>query len=124
LEGKLITFLKTSEEAPCVPDDACQWHYREPEAILEDRWLEFDTAALQWQLTITGYGFSGTPELYVGGVQQDLVYLCTTKMVFAITDSPSETLTGMYMYFDDGYPDHHDVITTDSDDLVMTPELV
>jgi hypothetical protein len=28
------------------------------------------------------------------------------------------------MYFDDGYPNAHDVLTNNTDDLVMTPELV
>lgn len=45
-------------------------------------------------------------------------------MIFAINNSPTDTLTGMYMYFDDGYPKAHEVITEDSDDLVMTPEVV
>ena len=30
----------------------------------------------------------------------------------------------MHMYFDDGYPEAHYIITDDGDDLVMTPELV
>jgi hypothetical protein len=63
----MITFLKTSEEAVCDPDNSvCEWTYKEPEAILESRTLAFDTASLKWQLTIIGYGFSGTPELYIG----------------------------------------------------------
>lgn len=67
--AKMVTFLKTSEEAVCVPNDACAWTYKEPEAILESRSLAFDTDSLQWQLTIIGFGFSGTPELYIGGEQ-------------------------------------------------------
>jgi len=66
-EAKMITFLKTSEEALCVPNDTCTWTYKEPEAILESRELAFDAASQQWQLSIVGYGFSGTPELYIGG---------------------------------------------------------
>jgi len=45
-------------------------------------------------------------------------------MVFAITDSPSEKLVGMQIYFVDGYPKGHEIITSDSDDLVMKPELL
>lgn len=45
-EAKMVTFLKTSEEAVCVPNDACSWTYKEPEAILESRELNFDTASL------------------------------------------------------------------------------
>lgn len=47
-------------------------------------------------------------------------------MVFAITNAPSETLTGMSIYFDDGFPNAHEVLTNDtnSGDLVMSPELV
>jgi hypothetical protein len=96
----------------------------EPSAIIETRSLSFNTASLQWELTIIGFGFEGSPELYIGGFAQELVYICETKMIFAIINSPSETLTGMHMYFDDGYPDNHTAITTDRDDLVMTPELV
>jgi hypothetical protein len=61
----MITFLKTSEEALCVPNETCTWTYKAPSATLLTRSLAFDNSTLQWNLTLTGYGFSGTPELYV-----------------------------------------------------------
>lgn len=48
-------------------------------------------------------------------------------MIFSITDAPSEVLTGMYIYFDDGYPKDHHILTnatSAAEDLIMTPELV
>jgi len=52
------------------------------------------------------------------------VFICGQKLVFAITDSPSENLVGMQIYFADGYPKGHKIITVDSTDLVMKPELL
>jgi hypothetical protein len=75
--GKIITFLKTSEEAPCdhISYSNCDWLYKEPAAVLESRTLDFNTESLQWELTIIGNGFSGSlgdedlPELWISGKQ-------------------------------------------------------
>jgi hypothetical protein len=127
--AKMIAFLKTSEEAPCGDDtDNCAWTYKEPDAILTSRTLAFNPADLRWELTVVGVGFSGTPELWVGSKTQELLVptdgLCATKIVFAITDVDDSQLAGMRLYFADGYPKNHDVITGDSSDLVMNPELL
>jgi hypothetical protein len=68
-EGTVITFLKTSEEAKCSPIDdisPCDWTYVQPSATLLTRELTFDNSRLEWLLTITGYGFSDSAQLYIG----------------------------------------------------------
>jgi len=73
--GKILTFLKTSEEAPCDHESYanCDWLYKEPSAVLESRTLAFNTESLQWELTIVGNGFDGAlgednlPELWIAG---------------------------------------------------------
>jgi hypothetical protein len=132
-EATLIVFLGTSEEAFCMFDTdgddetapSCTYTYDYPSAHLLTRQLVFDNEALQWQLIVTGYGFefSEAPALYVGDAMQELVYNCASKVIFAITDVQSSTLSDMRIYFDEGIPEGHSIIT-ESEDLVMHPEVV
>lgn len=71
LQGKLIVFLKTSEEAVCQPDNApCQFNYVATIPEVTDMTTEWDATNLYWTVVVTGTGFTGTPattELNVAG---------------------------------------------------------
>lgn len=66
----MLVFLKTSEEATCVPSDNCGWTYTStiPEVTkMEAKW---DETNLYWTVVVTGTGMTGTAsttELNVNG---------------------------------------------------------
>lgn len=68
--AKVITFLKTSEEAVCVPNDACNWVYVAAVPEVQHMYTEWDDANKYWTVIVNGTGFTGTPattELIVAG---------------------------------------------------------
>ena len=46
--GKVITFLKTSEEARCTPNETCNWEYKTPSATLNSVSAAYSTADGEW----------------------------------------------------------------------------
>jgi hypothetical protein len=60
IKGKVITFLKTSEEAKCVPNNTCEFEYKSPSATVSSVATAYSNADGEWQTTVTGTGFSGT----------------------------------------------------------------
>jgi hypothetical protein len=93
-------------------------------ASIESRTLFFDDENLQWQLVIKGSSFYGTPRLQINKKSQELKMMCQDTLVFVIDDLDSERLTNLELYFEDGLPENYWLITDESDDLVMTPELI
>lgn len=85
LSGKLITFLKTSEEAVCVPDDACNWNYAANIPEVTNMTTQWDGTNNYWTVVVTGSGFTGTPEtteLNINGRKQTTVSLNASQAVF------------------------------------------
>ncbi len=68
--GKVVVFLKTSEEAKCEPSSACDWTYTS--TIPSVTWMSpsFDSTNNYWTVVVGGTGFTGstsTTELNVNG---------------------------------------------------------
>lgn len=69
-EGKMIVFLKTSEEALCVPNDTCHWTYSANIPEVHNMSTLWDSATATWQVVVEGVNFTGsvnTTELNVDG---------------------------------------------------------
>lgn len=89
LSGKVITFLKTSEEAVCVPDDACNWVYVADVPEVTNIDTQWDSRNNYWTVVVTGTGFTGTPEtteLNVNGRKQTTISVTATQATFQIVD--------------------------------------
>jgi len=55
----MLVFLKTSEEASCVPNDTCDWMYTSNIPELTNITTNWDTASAKWQVIVNGTGFTG-----------------------------------------------------------------
>jgi hypothetical protein len=126
--GKLIVFLKTSEEATCLPTEACTWAYTSTIPEVRNISTHWDTASQKWQVIINGTGFTGsaaTTVLLVNGVQQTTVSQDNSAnyTIFEITDIAGTTLQNMKVYFDVGTPAGHDTII-DGASLELQPKLI
>ena len=72
--GEVIVFLKTSEEAPCIPTTVCKtFTYSSSVPIVTSQTRSFDSTDNRWELIVAGTQFPTTTSeatLTVGGVQQ------------------------------------------------------
>jgi hypothetical protein len=113
LSGKVITFLKTSEEAVCVPDGACNWNYVSTIPEVNNMTTQWDSTNKYWTVVVNGTGFTGTTdttELNVNGRKQTTISLNATQAVFKIVDIDGWTLSNINLYFDVGLPQGYDTI--------------
>jgi len=124
--GKVVTFLKTSEEAVCAPNAACTWTYTDAIPTVSAVAAEYSNSSNVWTLKVIGTGFTGTTgsvELTVNGAPQTTSSISQTEAAFAISDVTSSTLSGMAVFFDVGLPEgHHSVVANST--LTLTPKLV
>ena len=60
--AKMITFLKTSEEALCVPNNTCHWTYTSDVPTVTNMSALYNTTANYWAIVVTGTNFTGTKE--------------------------------------------------------------
>jgi len=58
--GKMITFLKTSEEALCTPNSTCHWTYTSNIPTVTHMTAVYNDANNYWQVVVNGTNFSGT----------------------------------------------------------------
>ena len=69
-QGKLLVFLKTSEEASCTPSDNCPYTFTSTIPTVSAIVPEWDSATNTWTIKLTGTGFTGdvtTSELVAFG---------------------------------------------------------
>jgi hypothetical protein len=109
----MLVFLKTSEEAVCVPNDTCAWEYTStiPEVTSMD--TEWDSNNHYWTVVVAGTGFSGTldtTELNVNGRPQETVSMTDTEAIFRVTNITGWTLNNINLYFEVGNPKGFDTI--------------
>lgn len=127
LQGKLVVFLKTSEEAVCQPDNApCQFNYVANIPEVTDMVTEWDETNLYWTVVVTGTGFTGTPattELNVAGRPQTTVSVTSTKAIFRVSDINGWTLSNMNVYFDVGLPKGFDTVVRGKS-FELSPRLI
>lgn len=111
--GKVITFLKTSEEALCVPNATCAWTYTSTVPEVTGFRTQWDSSSQYWTVVVTGTGFTGTTdttELNVNGRAQTTISLSSTEAVFRIADIQGWTLSNVNVYFDVGLPKGHNTV--------------
>lgn len=123
--GKMLVFLKTSEEASCVPSTACAWIYTSVIPTVTNMSLGFDTTSNQYTVTVTGTSFSGNTSstlLEIGGRAQAIASLTVSQAVFTVTDAATGSLSGMKLYFAVGTPEGHAGVMAGTH--TMTPKLV
>jgi hypothetical protein len=61
-EGKLLVFLKTSEEAACSMADNCKYKYTSSVPQVTSLTPEWDTAYNTWSIKLLGTAFTGSLE--------------------------------------------------------------
>jgi hypothetical protein len=109
----MITFLKTSEEAICEPNDACQWVYVDSIPEVTNMTTEWDDSNQYWTVVVNGTGFTGTPEtteLNVNGKVQTTTLVNDTTAIFRINNITGWVLANMNVYFDSGLPKGFDTV--------------
>ena len=121
----MLVFLKTSEEATCVPNDTCAWTYTARIPEVTNITTEWDDRAEKYHVVVTGTGFTGTVDttsLFSEGKEQRTLSLTSTQATFEVTDM-STALQGMKLYFDVGTPKGHDTVI-DGTVLKLVPKLI
>jgi len=58
--GKMITFLKTSEEALCTPNNTCEWTYTSNIPTVTNMNAYYNTTHNYWYVKVNGTNFTGT----------------------------------------------------------------
>lgn len=79
-EGKLVVFLKTSEEAQCQMTNNCKYIFTDSVPQVTAMIPEWDAASNAWTIKLTGTAFSGTTqtsELSALGLVQEPVAIGT-----------------------------------------------
>jgi hypothetical protein len=108
-KGKVITFLKTSEEAKCVPNNTCEYEYKTPSATLQSITTAYSTQDGEWQTTVTGTGFPvadcANTEFLVYGKKQTCKSQTATAAIFTLSNLTNTTIGGMQLYFAEGTPE-------------------
>jgi hypothetical protein len=106
--GKVVVFLKTSEEAICNDPLDCAFAFTNilPNVTaIEEEW---DASLNEWTIKLSGTDFTGnasTSMLSVGGIEQPAVAVLPTTAVFKVTNAPSKKLTGVRLHLDIGIPE-------------------
>jgi len=123
--GKVVVFLKTSEEATCSDALRCDYSFTNvlPNITTIDN--EWDAASNAWHLKVSGTGFTGdasTSMLSVGGIEQIAVAVLPTTAVYKITNAVSSKLAGIKFYLDIGIPEGDSTLLETG--TVMTPKFV
>lgn len=88
----MIVFLKTSEEAVCDPLSKCEFTWTNTLPTITATNLDWDTVSNQWNLRVTGTGFTGdesTTELIIDDVAQTTTSISSTEVIFTIADVAS-----------------------------------
>lgn len=122
----MLVFLKTSEEAVCVPNDTCAWTYTSTIPEVLDMVSAWDETNHYWTVVVTGTGFTGTAattELNVNGRPQTTLSVDSTRAVFRVTNITSWTLYNINIYFDLGFPKGYDTVVR-ARNLTLSPRLV
>jgi hypothetical protein len=122
--GKVLVFLKTSEESPCE-DPNCEFTYTSNVPSISTMQANFDTSTNLYTLMVTGTGFTGntsTTELYIGGKLQKSDTVTATSATFTVTDISSESMTNAKLYFEPGLPEYHGNITAHG--ITLEPKLI
>jgi hypothetical protein len=120
----MIVFLKTSEEAVCDPLSKCEFTWTNTLPTITATNLDWNTASNQWNLRVTGTGFTGdetTTELIIDNVAQTTTSISSTEVIFTITDVSSQTLGSRKVFFDVGIPEGHHYTQAA---FTLTPKLV
>lgn len=72
----MLVFLKTSEEATCIPSDTCAWTYTSAIPTVRNISTNWNTTSKKWQVIVNGTDWSGSADttmLYVNGHAQTTV---------------------------------------------------
>lgn len=112
-EGKMIVFLKVSEEALCVPNATCAWTYISAVPTVTGISPVWDATNNYWTVEVTGTDFSGTAEtteLNVNGRAQTTVSVTSTKAIFRVSNITGWVLNNINVYFDVGLPAGYDLV--------------
>jgi hypothetical protein len=124
-QGKVVVFLKTSEEASCLDSLDCVFSFTNILPNVTDIASEWDATLNAWTVKLSGTGFTGnatTSMLSVSGVEQPAVAVLPTTAVFKITNSLNSKLTNIRLHLDIGIPDGDRKMLDDG--VVMTPKFV
>ena len=123
----MLVFLKTSEEASCVPNDTCAWTYTSAIPTVSNISTHWDNNTRKWQVIVNGSDWTGsaaTTMLYVNGHAQKTVSQDNSQnyTIFEVTNIRGKTLSNMKVYFDVGTPKGHDTVI-DGVSLDVLPRL-
>jgi hypothetical protein len=122
-EGKMLVFLKTSEEAACT-NPKCQYKFTNQIPTLTKIEKEWDGSNNYWTVKITGTEMTGTKtstELHVNGKIQETLAVVPQQALFKVSNVDDLGLKNMKVYFDIGVPKGRDILTPE---LKLTAKLV
>lgn len=123
--GKLVVFLKTSEEAVCKDGLDCQYSFTNVLPSVTAIAPEWDSTTLAWNIKLTGTSFTGDASssmLTVGGIEQPAVAVLPSTAVFKITNAPTSALKAVRLFLDIGIPEGNRNLLDEG--VSMTPKFV
>jgi hypothetical protein len=106
--GKMLTFLKASEEATCTPDNTCDWTYTSSIPTVTHMGADYNTTHNYWYVRVDGSNFAGSlarTVFEVNGAKQETMELTSTYAIFKVTNIKGLVLRNMNLYFEVGYPE-------------------
>jgi hypothetical protein len=111
-EGKMLVFLKTSEEAACE-NPKCQYTFTSTIPLITKVEKEWDAQNNVWTIKISGSDMTGTKEtteLHIDGAVQTPTALVPSQAVFTVSDVQDLDLKNIKVYFDVGIPNGRDLL--------------
>ena len=124
-QGKVVVFLKTSEEASCLDSLECVFSFTNLLPKVTAIAPEWDASLNAWTIKLSGTEFSGnasTSMLSVSGIEQPAVAVLPSTAVFKITNALNSKLANVRLHLDVGIPDGDRKMLDDG--VVMTPKFV
>lgn len=122
LQGQLVVFLKTSEEAKCQTD--CNITFSNNSGVVTNVSVSYNNESMAYQVEFNGTDFptnGSDPVLKIGGLPQLFSSRNSTNVIFQVNNSVNSNLTNFEIIFDTGAP--HWGLNRANFTYQMTPEL-
>jgi len=103
----LLVFLKTSEEAKSAEE--IMFTYSEPAAEVTDMVAVFDETSFSHQVLVSGSGIDSTINLWIDGIEQELVSQTSTEAIFKVINLNGVSSDDVQVYTSEGLPTGADI---------------
>jgi len=110
-EQILLVFLKVSEESTSSwTEDDIMFNYVTPVSEITDINAVFDEVTFSHQVIVAGSGFDDTINLWIDGLEQELVSFTETEAIFKVTNMNGVSSDNVQVYTSEGLPAGSDIV--------------